>query len=122
MASDPDFLAYVLDQIDPMLAGGPVSSRRMFGEYALYSGAKVVALLCDNRLYVKSTQAGQHYSAGQATPAAPFPGAKDWLRIDEALDDRAWVSTLIRLTAQALPEPKPRKPRPSRTSRPTRTP
>ena len=122
MASDSDFLAYVLDQIDPMLAGGPVSSRRMFGEYALYSGAKVVALLCDNRLYVKSTPAGQHYSAGQATPAAPFPGAKDWLRIDEALDDRAWVSTLIRLTAQALPEPKPRKPRPSRTSRPARTP
>jgi DNA transformation protein and related proteins len=112
MASDPDFLAYVLDQIDPLLAGGPVSSRRMFGEYALYSSeAKVVALLCDNRLYLKSTPAGVQYCAGAATPAAPFPGAKDWLRIDEALEDRAWISTLIRLTAQALPLPKPRKPR-----------
>ncbi len=115
MASDPDFLAYVLDQIDPILAGGPVSSRRMFGEYALYSHAKVVALICDNRLYVKSTPAGEHHSTGlgpnHVTPAAPFPGAKDWLRIDEALDDRAWVSTLIRLTAQALPPPKLKKPR-----------
>ena len=29
------------------------SARAMFGEYALYADGKVVALICDDRLYVK---------------------------------------------------------------------
>ena len=41
MASDQRFMDYVIDQIG---AAGPVSCRKMFGEYAVYCDGKVVAL------------------------------------------------------------------------------
>ena len=31
----------------------------MFGEYAFYVNGKVVALLCDNLLYIKPTEGGR---------------------------------------------------------------
>ena len=54
MATDVDFLQFVLDQ----LAGTPgITHRRMFGEYALYRHGKVVAFLCDNQCFLKPTEA-----------------------------------------------------------------
>jgi TfoX/Sxy family transcriptional regulator of competence genes len=55
MASDLSFVKYVRDQIN---ADGQISFRKMFGEYAIYYGEKVVALVCDNQLFVKPTVAG----------------------------------------------------------------
>ena len=39
-------------------AGPGASTRRMFGEAALYLGPKVVALICDDRLFLKATAVG----------------------------------------------------------------
>ena len=47
MASDLDFVEYVVDQME---GAGPVSYKKMFGEYAIYRQGKVVALICDNQL------------------------------------------------------------------------
>ena len=58
MASDLDFVKFVADQIDDRCE---VSYRAMFGEYALYSRAKVVALICDDQLFVKPTEAGRSF-------------------------------------------------------------
>ena len=52
MATDLDFVMIVSDQIDDSC---DVSYRKMFGEYALYSKGKVVALVRDNQLFVKAT-------------------------------------------------------------------
>ena len=52
MATDIDFVKFVADQIDDAC---DISYRKMFGEYALYSKGKVVALLCDDQLFVKPT-------------------------------------------------------------------
>lgn len=52
MATDLDFVKFVSDQIDDSC---DVSYRKMFGEYALYSKGKVVALVCDNQLFVMAT-------------------------------------------------------------------
>jgi DNA transformation protein and related proteins len=49
MASDAKFVEYVCDRID---GAGQISFRKMFGEYAIYCDAKVVALVCDNQLFV----------------------------------------------------------------------
>ena len=107
MATDADFLQFVLDQ----LAGTPgITHRKMFGEYALYCEGKVVALVCDNQVFVKPTGPGVAW-VGAVTEGFPYPGAKPWLLIGEALDDREWFARLIRLTADALPMPKPRKPK-----------
>ena len=112
MASDLTFVEYVRDQIS---GGGDITYRKMFGEYAIYGNGKVVALVCDNQLFVKPTPGGRKF-AGKIAEAPPYPGAKPHLLIDEKLDDRAWVSTLIRITARELPLPKPKKQRPARNT------
>ncbi len=106
MASTADFVTYALDQLR---GAGAVSSRKMFGEYALYLGGKVVALVCDDQFFVKPTPAGLALIA-EPILAPPYPGAKPHLMVNELLDDAGRVSTLLRATAEALPMPKP-KPR-----------
>lgn len=105
MSSDLNFVEYVRDQIN---GAGQVSFKRMFGEYAIYCDEKVVALVCDNQLFVKPT-AGGRSMIGSAIEAPPYPGAKPHFLIREQLDDRHWMSNLIQLTARELPAPKPKK-------------
>ena len=56
MCSDAHLLDHVLDQLGG-LSG--ITHRRMFGEYALYHHGKVVAFICDNRLFLKPSAAGR---------------------------------------------------------------
>ncbi|NTV64167.1 MAG: TfoX/Sxy family protein [Oscillochloris sp.] len=105
MASDLSFVTFIVDQIE---GAGGISYRKMFGEYAIYSDGKVVALVCDNQLFVKPTAAGRAL-IGAAVEAPAYPGAKPSFLIEGQLDDREWLSQLIRVTANALPEPKPKK-------------
>ena len=102
MASDKEFADYVRDQ---MSGAGDVSSRKMFGEYAIYLDGKVVALVCDNRCFVKRTDAGRAY-LGEVTEGPPFPGANPYFLIADELDDRERLAELVRITARAIPEPK----------------
>jgi len=46
VASDSAFVEYVISQLGLV---PELSVRRMFGEYALYVGPKVVARACDTR-------------------------------------------------------------------------
>jgi len=75
MATDKDFADYVRDQI---AAAGNVSLRKMFGEYAVYCDGKVVALVCDNQLFVKPSESGRAL-LGEITETPPYEGAKpEW--------------------------------------------
>lgn len=107
MASDKDQLQFVLDQLDK---AGDVTTRHMFGEYGIYCGGKIVALFCDNRLFVKPTPGGRAF-IGDVVEHPPYPGAKPHLLIEDQIEDRAWMGELIRITARELPPPKPKKPR-----------
>lgn len=107
MATDASFAEYVLD----LASGIPaVRVRKMFGEYALFIGDKTVALICDNQVFVKPTDAGREV-LGTVALAPPYSGAKDSFLIDEALDDRELFTRLLRATEAALPQPKPKKPK-----------
>jgi len=108
MPSDHPFVDFILDQLTP---AGPVSAKKMFGEYGLYWDDKIFALVCDNRLYVKPTAAGRAYLQAALTEGPPFPGAKPYFLIEEGLDDRAWLQQLVRLSVAELPAPKPKKPK-----------
>jgi len=110
MSSDHEFVEYVLEQIDN---AGEMSYRQMFGGYTLYCQGKVVALVCDGQLFVKPTEAGRSF-IGEVVEAPAYPGAKMSFLIEEQLDDRDWISHLIRLTEQSLPAPKPKKKKPKR--------
>ena len=104
MASDIDFVEFVVGLISGDCG---VSFKKMFGEYALYSNSKVVALICDNQLFVKPTNAGKEF-IGNFVEAPPYPGAKPSLLIDEHLEDSEWLSRLIVITERELPMPKPK--------------
>ncbi len=105
MATEKAFIEYVCDQAGD--AGG-LTFRKMFGEYALYCDGKVVALVCDNQLFIKPTEAGQAWR-GTLSEGFPYPGARPWWLADALLDDREALARLIRVTADALPLPRPRK-------------
>ncbi|OGI08038.1 MAG: competence protein TfoX [Candidatus Margulisbacteria bacterium GWF2_35_9] len=105
MASELSFVEFIVDQIDSVT---PITFRKMFGEYAVYSGNKVVALICDNRLFVKQTGGGRAF-IGKVTEAPAYQGAKPSFLIEDKFEDREWLSELIRITADEVPEPKPKK-------------
>jgi TfoX/Sxy family transcriptional regulator of competence genes len=105
MSSEKSFVEYIADQ---MSNAGTITYRKMFGEYAVYCDGKVVALVCDNQVFVKPTQNGRSF-IGEAVEAPPYPGAKMYFLVDDKLDDREWIGNLIEISAEELPEPKPKK-------------
>jgi TfoX/Sxy family transcriptional regulator of competence genes len=105
MASDQGFVDYVCEQLR---GSGSVTHRKMFGEYAIYLDEKVVALVCDNQLFVKPTTAGRTL-LGAPVEAPPYPGAKPHFLIEGELDDSEFMATLIRATDRELPAAKPKK-------------
>lgn len=105
MASDLSFVDYVVDQMDN---AGEIRYRKMFGEYAVYCDEKVTALICDNQLFIKPTEAGRAF-IGDPVEAPPYPGAKNSFLIEDKMDDREWLSHLVSITANELPMPKPKK-------------
>ncbi len=107
MASSKDFVEYVCDQIR---GAGDVSYRKMFGEYAVYCDGKVVALICDDQVFIKKTEAAAAILGKNAEEAPPYPGAKPHFLVSD-LDDRRFMARLMRSVCDALPPPKAKKPK-----------
>jgi TfoX/Sxy family transcriptional regulator of competence genes len=100
MASDREFVTFVCEQLG---GAGEISSKRLFGEAAVYLQDKVIGLICDNQFFVKPTEAGRA-KIGVPTEAPPFPGAHNWFLMAD-LDDPEFLADLVRTTAAALPQP-----------------
>ena len=105
MASDEEFVKFLAEQMED---AGVIRYRKMFGEYAVYCDEKVVALVCDNKLFVKPTVNGRAF-IGEVVEAPPYPGAKMSFLIEDKFENSEWFSELIRITAEELPLPKPKK-------------
>jgi DNA transformation protein and related proteins len=101
MASDREFVTYVCEQLR---GAGEISSRRMFGEAAIYLQSKVVGLVCDNQLFLKPTEPGRA-KLGAPIESPPFPGASNWFLMAD-LDDPEFLAEVVLATADALPVPK----------------
>ena len=105
MATDKTFIETVLDKLQPL----DITAKPMFGEYGLYYQGKNFALVCDNTLFVKITDAGAAIT-GRVGQGSPYDGAKPAYRISSAkLSDRDWIISLVKATSDALPLPKKRK-------------
>lgn len=109
MASDASFVQFVVDQVT---GAGAITTRFMFGDYALYCNEKVVALICDNKLFVKPTGAGRAY-IGTPVEAPAYTGAKPSFLIEDKLEDRTWLTELIRITEKEVATPAKKKPKKS---------
>ncbi|XDD48851.1 TfoX/Sxy family protein [Leptospira sp. WS92.C1] len=104
MSSDPGFVDFIVGQMEN---AGRITSKKMFGEYAIYCEGKIVALICDNRLFIKPTGGGKKW-IGNIQEASAYPGAKPSFWIPNQFENKEWISALIRITAAELPEPKPK--------------
>ncbi len=104
MATSLSFVEYVADQ---SRLEGRLVYRKMFGEYALYLGGKVVAFACDNSLFVKPSEQTAALTEG-LPKRPPYPGARLYPVADLLLDDPELLQALLLATEQAMPAPKPK--------------
>ena len=79
MATQKATIEFILNKLRDAVR---FSARAMFGEYALYADGEVVALICDDRLYVKILPASSELEA-QCEKGEPYPGAKPHYLVDE---------------------------------------
>jgi len=105
MASDQNFVDFVLDQIKN---AGVITAKKMFGEYGIYSDEKLFGLICDNKLFVKPTNSGREF-IGDVLEVPPYEGAKPSFLIEDKIEDSEWLSELVRISIKELPLPKPKK-------------
>ncbi len=104
MATKQSTVDYILDQL--MSLEG-VSARKMFGEYALYYKGRVVALVCDDSVFVKVTEPGKAFVGEHYQEGAAYKGAKPSMQVDEErIEDREWLCQLIQITAENVPLPR----------------
>jgi TfoX/Sxy family transcriptional regulator of competence genes len=107
MATSETTIRFLLDQLEALKS---VRVRKMFGEYALYCDEKVVALVCDDQVFVKITAPGKALVGERYAEGYAYPGAKASILVGaDDLDDAERLTELIRVTAAALPPPKAKK-------------
>lgn len=104
MSSSIEFVEYVCSQIS---GAGNASYIKMFGEYGIYINGKIIGLICDDRFFLKITEAGRS-QLREITEAPAYPGSKPFFLIEDP-EDRDYLTVLISATYNELPEPKPKK-------------
>ena len=122
MSTSASTMEFLLDQLRQ---AGPVTCRKMFGEYCLYFDGRPVGLVCDDQLYLKPTAEGRALLS-ESREGPPFPGARPHLLLDaDAWEDAQALCHLVRATAMALPvrpAPKAKTTRLAKTATKARTP
>ena len=61
MASKIEFVEFIAEQLRQ---AGTITYRKMFGEYGVYCNGKIFAVICDNQLFIKITEAGRKVCPG----------------------------------------------------------
>jgi TfoX/Sxy family transcriptional regulator of competence genes len=105
MASDQNFVEYVIGQISNI---GTISAKKMFGEYGIYCNEKLFGVICNNKLFIKPTIKGREL-IGNPTELSAYEGAKPSFLIEDKIEDSKWLSDLVKITLENLPEPKIKK-------------
>jgi TfoX/Sxy family transcriptional regulator of competence genes len=100
MASDIDFVNYVIDQIKNV---GIITSKKMFGEYLIYANQKPVVLICNNTAYIKMLDCVKPYLENEET-GFPYAGAKVHYIVD--IDNSETLSTIVKEIERVTKIPK----------------
>lgn len=103
MSTSPETISWILDKLhnSPHFA-----TRAMFGEYALYADGRVVALICDDQLFVKIVPASQTLES-ICEIGFPYPGAKaHYLVAEDQLDSIATLPEILLAISASLPPSK----------------
>ena len=103
MASDKDYLMFVLDQLSGL---NEITYRAMMGEFILYYRGRIVGGIYDDRLLVKPVPAALALMP-DAPRELPYPGAKEMLLVED-VDDAEFLQDLFRAMYDELPPPRSR--------------
>ena len=104
MASSKEYLNFILEQLSEL---EEINYKSMMGEYIIYYRSKIVAYICDDRLFVKPVETAKALMPS-ASFEPPYEGAKDMILVDE-VDDREFLKKLFEDMYEELPAPKPKK-------------
>jgi DNA transformation protein len=97
VASSRSVIDHLLTQL-----GREATARPMFGEYGIYLNGTLIGLVCDDRFFLKPTDAGSQV-IGEHERDSPYPGAKPAIIVPEDLwEERALLKRLVVTTANAL--------------------
>ena len=103
VASSKEYLDFILDQLS-CLDG--ITYKAMMGEYIIYYREKIVGGIYDDRFLVKQTASARRMMPNAALEL-PYDGAKPMLLVDN-VDEREFLSELLRAMYDELPAPKSR--------------
>lgn len=103
MASSREFVEYAADQLGD---AGHITYRKMFGAYGVYCDGKFFAVICDDRLFIKITEAARKICP-DLIEAPPYEGAKNCFLIED-IDNRELLARLVTATCGELPSPAPK--------------
>jgi len=104
MASDREYLDFVLDQLSEL---DGITYRAMMGEYIIYYQGKIIGGIYDDRFLVKPTKASVSMMPDAAWEI-PYEGAKEMLLVED-IENRHFLAELIKKTAEELPALKKKK-------------
>jgi TfoX/Sxy family transcriptional regulator of competence genes len=101
--------------------GKEATAKPMFGEYGLYFRGTLIGLVCDDRLFLKQTEAAKPLM-GEHECAPPYPGAKPAIIVPEDLwDAPAEMRRLASATAAELASRPAHRPSKTRAPRARKT-
>ena len=104
MASSKEYLAYILEQLSEL---EDIRYRAMMGEYILYYREKVVGGIYDDRFLIKNVKSARERML-DASLERPYEAAKEMLLV-ENVEDKEFLTDLIKAIYDELPSPKPKK-------------
>ena len=104
MASDKEYLTFVLDQLSGL---DGIAWREMMGEYILYFRGRIVGGIYDDRLLVKPVPAALSLMP-ETSREPPYPGAKEMLLVED-VDNGDFLRALFLAMYEELQPVKIRK-------------
>ena len=94
--------------LDQLCNAENVTVKKMFSGYCLYLAGKPIGFINDNQLFLKPTNAGRTMIA-DVLEGFPYVGAKPHFLISADMwEDGEWICKLIQITANELPQFKPK--------------
>ena len=134
MPNSKDFIGYVLELLRPAVAivGAAPTARAMFGGHGVYVDGRMVALVADDTLYMKTDSETRNRFVAEGLTPFTYIGhdgesrATSYYRVpDEAMENADAMSTWVRLgvvaatrAAAKATRPKSTAPRSRRKPRP----
>lgn len=102
MSTSKDYHDYVFDCLSQ---AAEIKTRKMMGEYCIYYCGKVIGLICDNTLFLKSTPTTELFLEN-CDKAYPYEGSKTLMHVVEDFENTELMKPVLEALGNELPDKK----------------